>query len=83
MFRYYKKSDVSRDKNGLKEDDAIFNSISEYEVFRSTHLDIIFIETIVSRCKIYTYEEYEMLEEHTQSTFFCRASYDPVAVIFN
>ncbi len=73
---------MSRDKNGLKEDDAIFNSISEYEVFRSTHLDIIFIETIVSRCKIYTYEEYEMLEEHTQSTFFCRASYDPVAVNF-
>ena len=48
---YYKKSDVNREKNGLQ-DDTIFNSISEYEVFKSTHFDIIFIETIISHCKV-------------------------------
>jgi hypothetical protein len=70
---------LNREKNGLH-DDTIFNSISEYEVFKSNHLDTIYIETIIGHCKIYTYEEYEMLEEHTHSTFFCRASYDPVKV---
>ena len=79
FLRYYKKSDINREKNCLN-DDTILNSISEYEVFKSNHLDTIYIETIIGQCKIYTYEEYEMLEEHTNSTVFCRASYDPVKV---
>jgi hypothetical protein len=50
---YYKKSDISREKNGLT-DDVIFNSISEYELFKSTHKDTIFIETVLCACKVYT-----------------------------
>jgi hypothetical protein len=79
---YYKKSDINREKNGLA-DDKMFNSISDFEVFKSNHCDIIFIETVMSKCKIYSYEEYESLREHTQSTFFCRASYDPVKQLFD
>ncbi len=52
--RYYKKSDINREKNGLKED-FLFNSISEYEVFKSNHTDIIYIETIISACKVKEY----------------------------
>jgi len=48
---YYKKSDLNREKNGLK-DDAIFDSISEFEVFKSNHVDTIFIETIICHCKV-------------------------------
>ncbi len=76
---YYKKIDINREKNGLK-DDTIFNSISDYELFKSNHTDTIFVETVMGPCKIYTYEQYESLEEHTNSTFFCRASYDPIKV---
>jgi hypothetical protein len=48
---YYKKSDLNREKNGLV-DDVIFNSISEFEVFKSNHVDNIFIETIICPCKV-------------------------------
>ncbi len=77
--RYYKKSDINREKNGLIED-RLFNSISEFEVFGSDHKDIIFVESIISLCRIYTYDEYESLPEHTNTTFFTRAYYDPVKV---
>lgn len=48
---YYKKSDINREKNGLASD-VIFNSISDYELFHSEHTDIIFIETVICRCKV-------------------------------
>lgn len=50
-YRFYKKKDINREKNGLK-DDKIFNSISEFELFKSNHTDIIFIETVISPCKV-------------------------------
>lgn len=80
-IRYYKKSDVNREKNNLLEDDK-FNSISDFEVFKSNHKDIIFIETILSTCEVLTFEEYEAQEQHNPTTFFCRASYDEVNVGF-
>lgn len=48
---YYKKSDINREKNGLQ-DETVFNSISDFELFKSNHTDVIFIETIVSPCKV-------------------------------
>lgn len=79
FLRYYKKTDINRESNGL-EDDEKFDSISEFEVFKSNHKDIIYIETILSSCNIYTFEEYERQEKHSPTTFFCRASYDPINV---
>jgi hypothetical protein len=51
IIRYYKKSDINREKNGLQ-DDTIFNSISDFEVFKSTHTDTVFIETVINHCKV-------------------------------
>jgi hypothetical protein len=51
QIRYYKKSDINREKNCLQ-DDTIFNSVSEFEVFKSNHTDTIFIETVISQCKV-------------------------------
>jgi hypothetical protein len=48
---YYKKSDVNKQKNGF-DDDSIYNSISDFEVFKSNHLDIIFLETVIGKCKV-------------------------------
>lgn len=52
--RFYKKTDINREKNCLT-DDRIFNSISEFEVFKSNHTDIIFIESVISPCKVKIY----------------------------
>lgn len=79
-FRYYKKTDIDREANDLVDDEK-FDSISDFEVFKSNHRDIIYIETILSTCHVYTFEEYEVQEKHSQTTFFCRASYDPLTVI--
>jgi len=47
----YKKTDINREKNGLSSDEK-YNSISEFEVFKSNHRDVIFIETIISACTV-------------------------------
>lgn len=73
---YYKKNDINRVKNGLT---AVkkFNSISEFEIFSSEHRDIIYIESIISKCNVYSFAEYEALESYSENTFFSRAGYDP------
>lgn len=73
---YYKKSDINRKKNNLL-DERNFNSISEYELFSTNHKDIVFIETILMKVNIYSYDEYDSMEEHNDYTFFTRAKYDP------
>lgn len=73
---YYRKKDINREKNYLTEQRR-FDAISDFEVFKSNHKDIIYIESIINKCWVYTLEEYEKLEEFGQSTFFTRASYDP------
>ena len=73
---FYKKTDLNRKKNNLL-DDRNYNSISDYELFPTEHRDIVFIETVMCKCEVYTYEEYEALAEHTEMTFFSRARYDP------
>lgn len=79
---YYKKSDLNRKKNHLL-DIKNFNSISEYELFPSKHKDIIFIETILCKCKVFTYEVYDNLKEHNELTYFTRANYDPVSQLLS
>ena len=70
----YKKTDINLKKNNLLVQKN-YNSISDYELFPTNHKDIIFIEAILGKCEVYSYEDYENLEEHTENTFFSRAKY--------
>ena len=75
---YYRKSDIAKDSKlipGLK-----LECISDYEVFESNHKDVIFIETIVGKCSILRFEEYEQLDEINGNMFYKRAFYDPIKV---
>ncbi|MCQ2816986.1 MAG: hypothetical protein MJ252_06950 [archaeon] len=72
---FYKKDDINLKKNGINNKKDI-NCLSEYELFNSTHKDIIFIENIIGKCKVYTLEEFEKLEDIDDQSYFSRASYD-------
>ena len=72
---YYKKKDVDLVKNNLNE--KKLSSISEYEVFKTNHYDVIFIETIIGKCLILTFEEYESQIEVNNNVFYSRYGYDP------
>ena len=52
------------------------DSISEYELFPSNHKDIIYIESIINKCNVYTYEEYDNISDPSEFTFFTRANYE-------
>lgn len=77
---YYRKSDIEKDSKSIQ--GLNIKSISDYEVFTSNHKDVIFIETIVGRCNVLGFEEYEKLEDINPNIYFNRAFYDPVKVIF-
>ena len=72
---YYKKKDINRKKNNLLNQQN-FYSISDYELFPSNHKDIIYIESIINKCKVYTYEEYDNISDPSDFTFFTRAKYE-------
>ena len=72
---YYKKKDINRKKNNLLSQQN-FDSISDYELFPSNHKDIIYIESIINKCKVYTYEEYDNIADPSDYTFFTRAKYE-------
>ena len=72
---YYKKKDINRKKNNLLNQQNI-DSISEYELFPSNHKDIIYIESIINKCNVYTYEEYDNISDPSEFTFFTRANYE-------
>lgn len=78
---YYKKEDIMElSKNiigGINMD-----SISNYEVFNSNHSDFIFIETIISKCEVLSFKDYENLEEINSNVYFSRAFFDPIKVSF-
>lgn len=74
---YYKKSEINRAKNNLLNEQN-YESISEYEVFTSEHKDIVYIETILSKCKVCGFDEYESLQEPNEYTYFTRAKYDHI-----
>ena len=72
---YYKKQDINRKKNNLLNQQN-FDSISDYELFPSNHKDIIYIESIINKCKVYSYEEYDSIADPSDFTFFTRAKYE-------
>lgn len=74
---YYRKKDIYREKNNLSSKRK-FDSISDFEVFKSEHKDIIFIESILSKCDILSFEEYESSINIGINTFFTRYCYDPM-----
>ena len=53
-----------------------FAQISESELFKSNHLDIIKIESILRKCQILSISEYDKCEDLSEDTFFSRASFD-------
>ena len=72
---YYKKNDINRKKNNLVNPQN-FGSISDFELFPSNHKDIIYIESIINKCKVCSFEEYENIKEPSDYTFFTRAKYE-------
>ena len=72
---YYKKKDINRKKNNLLNQQN-FDALSEYELFPSNHKDIIYIESILNKCKVYSYEEYDAIVDPPDLTYFTRANYE-------
>ena len=72
---YYKKKDINRRKNNLLNQQN-FDSISDYELFPSNHKDIIYIESILNKIKVFSYEEYDSIANPNDNTFFTRAKYE-------
>ncbi len=72
---YYKKKDINRKKNNLTNQQN-FDALSEYELFPSNHKDIIYIESILNKCNVYSYEEYDNIADPPDLTFFTRANYE-------
>eukprot|EP01017_Pseudomicrothorax_dubius_P051219 TRINITY_DN9820_c0_g1_i20.p1 TRINITY_DN9820_c0_g1~~TRINITY_DN9820_c0_g1_i20.p1 ORF type:complete len:263 (-),score=50.17 TRINITY_DN9820_c0_g1_i20:61-849(-) len=70
---YYKKSDLPRTYHNF------LYSISENELFLSTHQDIVPVECINGGLTVLTLQEYDMLSSIPPNTFFCRSKYDHVA----
>ena len=72
---YYKKKDINRKKNNLQNQQN-YDALSEYELFPSNHKDIIYIESILNKCKVYSYEEYDAIVDPPDLTYFTRANYE-------
>ena len=47
-----------------------------YELFLCNHKDIIYIESIISKCWVYTYEEYENIADPSEFRLFNWAKYE-------
>mmetsp|Transcript_4297 Transcript_4297/g.3132 ORF Transcript_4297/g.3132 Transcript_4297/m.3132 type:complete len:82 (+) Transcript_4297:223-468(+) len=73
---FYKKSDLDFKKLLIFEDDQKY--IGDNEVFPTNHHDKIYVDCIHGRCKVYNIKEYDELETIDNTTFFTRASYNPV-----
>ena len=52
-------------------------------MFKSTHTDIVYIESISSKCNVLTFEEYDKIDEPDPNIFFTRASYDPIKQVLS
>lgn len=78
---YYSKNDINLEKNGI--DKESLNSLSDFEIFKSSHKDIIYIETIVCKCQVLKIEDYTKLMESTDSDYFYRAEYNPQTETLN
>ena len=71
---FYKKNEIDLSKNGI--DQRTYDNISDYELFSSSHKDIILTETVISPCKVLSFEDYQNIEDNTDTIFFTRANYD-------
>ena len=80
---YYKKNELVRDKINLLLDDNYYESISDDEVFRTTHRDTIFIETVAGKARVVTLDEYVETDSSEKNIFFCRGNYDPFSHIIS
>lgn len=74
---FYQKSELVRSKINSLNDDNYYESISDDEVFRSNHCDIIFIETVAGKAKVVSIDEYIETSDEEKNVFFTRASYNP------
>ena len=58
---FYKNNEIDLSKNGI--DQRTYDNISDYEVFSSSHKDIILTETVISPCKVLSFEDYQEAKE--------------------
>lgn len=83
---YYTKSDIINLNYKKQTNNIAFENfsriISEYELFTSNHTDTVNIESIITKCTVLTFENYEVLEEIERNVYFTRSHYDPINVRF-
>lgn len=72
---FYRKKDIDVKTNSL--DNKKLNSISEFEVFYSEHCDNIFLESVIRKAFVLSFNDYENLSEIKGDVFFCRYGYNP------
>lgn len=75
---YYRKCDLLKDADHIANFKADF--ISDYELFESHHRDTVFIESIVGKCSVVSFDEFENSTGMTGIIYFSRAKYDPIKV---
>lgn len=75
---YYRKSDLNKDSEKILGYNQ--NYISDFELFESNHKDVIFIESIIGKCQVISFEDYDNLNEITGNIFFSRSKFDPIKV---
>lgn len=76
---YIFKEEIDRKLNGLLDQDK-YDSISNYEVFRTEKLINDYCENILRQGKLLSYSEYENDDQHSENSFFTRANYNIVKV---
>lgn len=69
---YYRKSDIMK---GVLPKEDLSDYLSEYEVFESSHLENVIIESIISKCSVTTLEKYEKMQTDS-NVFFTRAAFN-------
>ena len=76
MYRYYKKGDLDFKKVAIQQDDLLY--IGDNEVFPTNHIDKVYVDCIVGKCKVYPINDYDELDNIDHLTFFTRAQYEPL-----
>lgn len=49
--RYYNKDHIELRSNGITSDEDN-NSLSDYELFKTQHKEVVFVEQIISHCSV-------------------------------
>ena len=77
--RYYKKQDLDFKKLGISQEDLLY--IGDNEVFPTNHYDKVYIDCVMSKCKVYNITAYDDLDTIDNLTYFTRATYNPMAKV--